>query len=112
MIVARPRRIFHSSSFRRLGDIERAVAARNTLLWIVLRAALSPFLMLAGQNPLTLHLQAALIVALTAGVLARLDMHRLHEDLFLANLGTSRMTTTLLCFLPPLVGEITIGALT
>ena len=73
---------------------------RSLVLWVLVRVALAPFLLLAGgmpgattdvTNPMRVAPVTALGIAGLVATLLWLDVRALRERVFLANLGVSRV---------------------
>jgi hypothetical protein len=89
--------------------IESSVAGRALVLWFLVRVAAGMFSALAGADPVSLTIKASMIVIAVAGFLAALDARKHNEHVLLANLGTSNVVFVLLCFVPPLIGEVVVA---
>jgi hypothetical protein len=82
--------------------VETRVVRRAMVLWLLVRLMAAVAAAFANQggmairNPVDLTIEASVIVVLAVIALSAIDARRQNIDLFLANLGTSRMATVLL----------------
>src|SRR5688572_21288367 len=89
---------------------EVSVAIRASGLWLLVRVVAGVFTNLAGLGFVAISPLTSILVVAIAGFLAHLDARTHHDQLFLANLGTSPLVFVLLCVIPPLAGEIVLAA--
>ena len=92
-----------------LGSIERAVARRAAVVWILLRVLLAAFLLAEGFDPVRLDLRGVALVIAAVGAISLLDTRSRSEHILVANLGTTRWEIHLLGFGPATLGEIAVA---
>ena len=89
----------------------RAILIRGTVIWIAVRLAMLMGSGSGGGDRDTMWaglISSGVVVLVTA--LVRLDLARLNERLFLANLGVRTAVLTALAAIPPLVLEVALAA--
>jgi hypothetical protein len=87
-----------------------ALLRRSTRLWMVVRAALSGLVFLAGTNPLRLPVATTVGVLVICVAVGYVELHINHERDLFANLGIKRRNLALLFLMPALAGEMLVRA--
>lgn len=86
--------------------IEKAVARRAVVLWLLVRGMIGVLLLIFDENPAFLHPRATVVVVAVVGFLSWLDTKSQNEHVLLANLGTERWAIHLLGVGPPFLLEV------
>jgi hypothetical protein len=83
---------------------------RGVRLWLIVRAALSGLLYLAGTNPLRLPIATTLGVLFIAVTAGYVEVHLNHERDLLGNLGIKRRSLVGFFLVPAMIGELLVRA--
>jgi hypothetical protein len=94
-----------------VGVVELSLIKRSGGLWLLIRSVIAPFAMATGGHPAFLSPSAAVLVIAVCVSLCWIEVWRRHEDVMLANLGTSPWVIAGLVATPALMLEVAVALL-